>query len=152
MTLSPVLPPPCRKPNRRLRVSLRVEDWPAADRDAWHALFTTGDLFDETGPGAHLAHRTRTSLENAYGRWLGFLARSEPHGLHEAGGRTRHARAGHGLCPAPGGDQHRELGGRSAAARARRPAPTRARPGLGLAACDRQADRSTRGASLEAEA
>src|SRR5215218_11304296 len=86
MTLSPVLPLPCRKANRRIRVSLRVEDWPAADRDAWRALFTTGDLFDEKGPGAHLAPRTRTSLENAYGRWLGFLARLEPHGLDEAVG------------------------------------------------------------------
>src|SRR5215218_8785616 len=86
MTLSPVLPLPCRKANRRLRVSLRLEDWPAADRDAWRALFTTGDLFDEKGPGAHLAPRTRTSLENAYGRWLGFLARAEPHGLDEAVG------------------------------------------------------------------
>src|SRR5215210_4186646 len=84
MTSSPVLPLPCRKPNRRLRVSLRVENWPAADRDAWRALFTTGDLFDETGPGAHLAPRTRTSLENAYGRWLGFLARTEPNGLDQA--------------------------------------------------------------------
>jgi len=33
-----------------------------------------------------LAPRTRTSLENAYGRWLGFLARTAPHGLHEAVG------------------------------------------------------------------
>src|SRR5215211_6091558 len=86
MALSPVLPLPCRKPNRRLRVSLRVEHWPAADRDAWSALFTTGDLFDETGPGADLAHRSRTSLENAYGRWLGFLARTEPKALDEAVG------------------------------------------------------------------
>jgi len=84
MTLSPVLPLPCRKANRRIRVSLRLEDWPAADRDAWRALFTTGDLFDEKGPGAHLAPRTRTSLENAYGRWLGFLARAEPNGLDQA--------------------------------------------------------------------
>src|SRR5215213_855069 len=80
----PVLPPPCRKANRRIRVSLRVEDWPASDQEAWRALFTTGDLFDEKGPGAHLSHRTRTSLENAYGRWLGFLARTEPNGLDKA--------------------------------------------------------------------
>src|SRR3712207_9370153 len=93
MTLSPVLPLPCRKPNRRLRVSLRVGDWPAADRAAWSALFTTGNLFDETGPGAHLASRTRTSLENAYGRWLGFLARAEPEALGEApGARVTRAR------------------------------------------------------------
>src|SRR5215211_7941439 len=83
MTLSPVLPLPCRKANRRMRVSLRVEHWPAADRDAWLALFTTGDLFDEQSRGAHLAPRTRTSLENVYGRWLGFLARTEPTALAE---------------------------------------------------------------------
>src|SRR5215218_2384291 len=95
MALSPVLPLPCRKPNRRLRVSLRVEHWPAADREAWSALFTTGDLFDETGPGAHLAHRTRTSLENACGRWLGFLAHAEPRGLKEAvGARITRERIG----------------------------------------------------------
>src|SRR5215213_9880559 len=80
----PVLPPPCRKANRRIRVSLRVEHWPPADQERWCSLFTTGDLFDEKGPGAHLADRTRTSLENVYGRWLGFLARTEPHGLDEA--------------------------------------------------------------------
>src|SRR5215211_1679862 len=80
----PVLPPPCRKANRHLRVSLRVEDWPAADQEAWRALFTTGDMFDEKGPGAHLADRTRTSLANVYGRWLGFLARTEPTGLDKA--------------------------------------------------------------------
>jgi hypothetical protein len=60
----PVLPPPCRKANGRIRVSLRVEHWPTSDQEAWRALFTTGDLFDENGPGAHLASRTRTSLEN----------------------------------------------------------------------------------------
>jgi integrase/recombinase XerD len=80
----PVLPPPCRKANRRIRVSLRLEHWPTADQEAWRALFTTGDLFDESGPGAHLSHRTRTSLENVYGRWLAFLVRTEPHGLDEA--------------------------------------------------------------------
>src|SRR5215210_6252138 len=80
----PVLPPPCRTANRRIRVSLRVEDWPASDQEAWRALFTTGDVFDERGPGVHLSHRTRTSLENAYGRWLGFLARAELKELDEA--------------------------------------------------------------------
>ena len=82
----PIVPLPCRKPNRRIRVSLRVEHWPADDRQAWHALFTTGDLFDEKGPGAHLAPRTRTSIENVYGPRLGFFAHTEPHGLEEATG------------------------------------------------------------------
>ena len=80
----PVLPLPCRKANRRIRVSLRVEHWPALDQERWRPLFTTGDVFDEKGPGAHLSPRTRSSLENTYGRWLGFLARAEPNGLDEA--------------------------------------------------------------------
>ena len=65
-------------------MSLRLEHWPALDQEAWRALFTTGDVFDESGPGAHLASRSRISLENTYGRWLGFLARAEPNGLDEA--------------------------------------------------------------------
>jgi hypothetical protein len=147
MTLFPVLPLPCRKANRRLRVSLRVEDWPAADRDAWHALFTTGDLFDDKGPGSHLAPRTRTSLENAYGRWLGFLARLEPLGLDEAVGArvTRERIISFALHLA----ETREFGGRSAALVAGRPAPARTRPGLGVAAHDRQADRGARGTAFE---
>ncbi len=79
----PPLPLPCRKPNRRLRVSLRLEQWPAADQEAWRALFATGDLFDEQGPGAHLATRTRTALANEYGCWLGFLTRFEPQALDQ---------------------------------------------------------------------
>ena len=84
MAHAPLLSSPSRKPDRRIRVSLRVEHWPDPDRQAWAALFATGDLFDDRGPGAHLADRTRTSLANAYGRWLGFLARTEPSALNQA--------------------------------------------------------------------
>jgi integrase len=77
------LPVPCRKANRSLRVSLRVEEWPAADQSLWSALFTTGDLFDEVGLGAHLSRSYRTALANVYGRWLGFLVRTEPSALAE---------------------------------------------------------------------
>src|SRR3954471_4475340 len=77
------LPPPSRKPNRRIRVSLPVEHWPIPDQRTWMALFATGDLFDDGGPGAHLAGRSRTALANAYGRWLGFLARTEPSALDQ---------------------------------------------------------------------
>ncbi len=80
----PPLPLPCRRPNRRVRVSLHLEQWPAADREAWQALFATGDLFDENGPGAHLASSTRAALAAEYGSWLGFLARAEPGALDEA--------------------------------------------------------------------
>ncbi len=83
MVGTPPLPLPSRKANRRIRVSLRLEQWPAADQQAWQALFATGDLFDEQGPGAHLATRTRTSLANEYGCWLGFLGRFEPQALDQ---------------------------------------------------------------------
>jgi integrase len=83
MALTFVLLLPTRKPNRTVRVSLQVEHWPGADQETWHALFTTGDLFDESGSGTHLSSRTRVSLANAYGRWLGFLSTAEPHALHE---------------------------------------------------------------------
>ena len=46
------LPPPSRKANRRVRVSLLMEDGPIADREAWRALFRMGALFNETGSGS----------------------------------------------------------------------------------------------------
>ncbi len=59
--------------------------WPAADHAAFAAAYTPGDLFDDTaGPGAHLAAGTRQHIENAYGRWLGFLSSNEPEALNEA--------------------------------------------------------------------
>jgi integrase len=67
-----------RKPDRRTRIALRPENWPAIDRALWSAAFRTGELFDESGPGAHLRPRTRISLINACGRWLAFLAKNDP--------------------------------------------------------------------------
>ena len=35
---------------------LPLDQWPAADIEAFASAFTPGDIFDETaGPGAHLA-------------------------------------------------------------------------------------------------
>jgi integrase len=65
---------PPLKPNRLVRVALRVEDWPAGDQALWAAAFTQAELFDEVGRGVHLAPRTHLSLAYAYGRWLGLLA------------------------------------------------------------------------------
>src|SRR4051812_41961786 len=67
---------PPRPPNRRVRVALRLADWPEQDRVAWELACAPGDLFEDGGVGAHLRPRTRTSLINTYGRWLGFLAQS----------------------------------------------------------------------------
>jgi hypothetical protein len=43
-----------------------------------------GDIFDEAGPGAHLSGASRTGMVYAYGRWLGFLSRSDPDSLRQA--------------------------------------------------------------------
>lgn len=83
MTTHFALQQPRRKANRTIRVSLRVEDWPAADQALWQAAFAKGALFDESGLGAHLSTRSRTSFSNAYGRWLGYLAAFEPAALNE---------------------------------------------------------------------
>lgn len=48
--------------------------WPAMDRICWDAAFNAGHVFDESGPGAHLADRTRVALQSSYGRFLGFLS------------------------------------------------------------------------------
>jgi hypothetical protein len=74
---------PRRKPNRRARLALRFEDWPGDDRRRWNAAFVTGDVFDETGRGAHLAPTTRASWENEYGTWLGFVGRNDSSFLDE---------------------------------------------------------------------
>ena len=53
---------------------LPLDQWPAADIEAFASAFTPGDIFDETaGPGAHLAEGTRRMIKTAYRRWLGFL-------------------------------------------------------------------------------
>ena len=58
---------------------LPVNEWPAADREAFKAAYEPGDLFDETaGPGAHLAEGTRRMIETTYRRWLGFLKTNYP--------------------------------------------------------------------------
>ena len=53
---------------------LPLDQWPAADIEAFAIAFAPGDIFDETaGPGAHLAEGTRRMIRTAYRRWLGFL-------------------------------------------------------------------------------
>jgi hypothetical protein len=75
---------PRRKPDRRTRVALQVEEWPEDDRARWVAAFVRGDIFDEAGAGAHLSSATQRGLVYAYGRWLGFLSRSDPSSLTQA--------------------------------------------------------------------
>jgi integrase len=65
----------------RKRKRLHEEHWPSADRALWKRAFESGDVFDQKGAGAHLAPRTRSQLEYAYGRWIAHLAATDAHAL-----------------------------------------------------------------------
>ncbi|KAB0677971.1 tyrosine-type recombinase/integrase [Aureimonas leprariae] len=54
----------------------KPKNWPEIDRAHWAMLFVKGDLFDDAGGGAHWSAGTRAKLEQTYGHWLSFLARS----------------------------------------------------------------------------
>jgi integrase/recombinase XerD len=66
-----------------IRRGLPLDAWPALDRRAWNRAIEDGDMFDGRGPAAHWAQTTRNAVIAAYGRWLGFLAGSEPSALNE---------------------------------------------------------------------
>jgi hypothetical protein len=55
--------------------------WPEEDRNRWTAAFRAGDPFEECGPAAHLAERTRQDLHYHYGCFLGFLKAQYPERL-----------------------------------------------------------------------
>ena len=60
---------------RRAKLYLSYAAWPEDDRTRWEAAFQAGtDLFDDRGPAAHLAERTRQQLQYAYGKFLFFLS------------------------------------------------------------------------------
>jgi integrase/recombinase XerD len=61
-----------------IRRGLAFHDWPEPDRIGWAEAIAEGDIFDGQGPAAHWATTTRDSVLSAYGRWLGFIAASEP--------------------------------------------------------------------------
>jgi integrase len=64
---------------------LPVNEWPAADREAFRAAYEPGDVFDETaGPGAHLADGTRAWTRFTYRHWVGFLKTKYPDDLSKA--------------------------------------------------------------------
>ncbi len=66
-----------------IRRSLPYQDWPPEDQVAWERAFAEGDIFDDWGTGAHLAPRSRVTIQRGYARWLGFLSNSEPTALRE---------------------------------------------------------------------
>ncbi len=59
-------------PDRR---GMPVAEWPDADREAWEAALTPGDLLDEGGIRARYAPETNRKLAKNYGRWLTWLSR-----------------------------------------------------------------------------
>jgi hypothetical protein len=66
-----------------IRRSLPFDAWPEVDRIAWTEAIAEGDVFDGRGPAAHWAATTRYNVMAAYGRYLAFLAASEPSALGE---------------------------------------------------------------------
>ncbi len=57
-------------PRRRC---LKTEEWPAADRMAWTAALTPGDLLHDAGAAGGWAADTIKKQRKGYGRFLGFL-------------------------------------------------------------------------------
>ena len=57
------------------RACLKLDDWPATDRELWLAAITPSDPFAESG-GTRARHRLRSNKKvvQNYGRWLTFLA------------------------------------------------------------------------------
>jgi integrase/recombinase XerD len=70
-----------------IRRSLPFDAWPEVDRIAWNEAIAQGDVFDGRGPAAHWAATTRYTVMAAYGRFLAFLAASEPSALEEDPGK-----------------------------------------------------------------
>src|SRR5262245_54262582 len=80
-TANNALPSPTRKPNRRIRVARRLGEWPLEDRLSWESSLQKGDIFDEKRAGADLSPATIDQYAWAYGRWIAFLAASDPEAL-----------------------------------------------------------------------
>jgi integrase/recombinase XerD len=64
-----------------IRRGLLLSAWPEPDRIAWGEAIAEGDILDGQGPAARWAETTRSAVIAAYGRWLGFVAESEPFAL-----------------------------------------------------------------------
>lgn len=56
------------------RRALPFAHWPKEDQDAWQRATAGGDLLDEQGPAYHWAVRTKSTNQQHYARWLGYLA------------------------------------------------------------------------------
>lgn len=60
---------------------LPLETWPAADRKMWAYLTRQASPFDDPGPLTHLAEATRGMSRVAYGKWLSWIAQTDPAAL-----------------------------------------------------------------------
>jgi integrase/recombinase XerD len=68
--------------SRTTRMHLPFEAWPAEDRKRWESAFKTGDRFDESGPGAHLAESSRRVQRESYARFLWFISTHRQDRMH----------------------------------------------------------------------
>ena len=57
---------------------LRVQEWPAVDQAMWTRAVEPGGLFDDVGPLAHLSEQTLGMIQSGYGKWLTWLAETQP--------------------------------------------------------------------------
>lgn len=59
---------------RGFKMMLPFANWPVEDQNRWETAFKSGDRFDESCRGTHLAASTRQARQESYGRFLGFLS------------------------------------------------------------------------------
>lgn len=57
------------------RQTLRVDEWPEADQQAWKAACRPSVRLKKGGSGSHLALVSQEDIARRYGRYLGFLRR-----------------------------------------------------------------------------
>jgi site-specific recombinase XerC len=63
-------------PRRGKRLTLRIEEWPKADQQAWKAACRPSVRLKKGGAGSHLAPASQEDISRRYGRYLGFLRRT----------------------------------------------------------------------------
>ena len=78
---------------RKARQYLEYARWPASDKTLWQVAFAPGaDIFDERGPGAHLAERSIRQLQYTYGKFLSFVTRKHPELIRRAAAQRINAK------------------------------------------------------------
>jgi integrase len=62
--------------DNRERQTLRINEWPEADRQAWKEACRPSIRLKKGGSGSHLAPVSQEDIARRYGRYLGFLKRT----------------------------------------------------------------------------